>query len=559
MSLAPRFLVNLWTGFKVARFARHQETLARDGSAQEKVFAERMAALKGTEYASLHDLKPGITYARFQAKVPVRGYEWFELFIRRMAGGESDILVPGRCSLFVETAGTMATAPKLLPVPEAMLAHFRQAGRDALYLYARRAGRPHGITGPYVQAGASTAREGGPESSRTTLDGLLALSVFAPAGASLRAMPPDIASLPEGPAKVDATARAMLRHKVSLVAGTPASVCSLSLAVRDAAAAAGQSPPHLQAVWPQLECFFQTGASLGLCGETLRSALGPSVKLHEVYAAAEGIFAAQDKDSPTALRVLTDTGIFFEFLPVAAYDEAAVAKAGPQCVRLAEVQAGVDYVPVITTPAGLVRYATGDVVRFVSTTPPRLQFVGCAALQLNAVGERVGERDVLETLLAVCAQNGWQATAFHVAPYEQRIGPGQVARAHEWWLELNTHTDKTPTANVLDPALEAELARRHPGYAAKRANLQLDAPLIRLVMPGVFESWAAKHQKAAGVSKLPAAAPTAPSPTSSRPSRPSTRRRPRRSSRGIGPRSAQCAQLSVVSSWLLGPAENFRR
>ena len=84
MSLAPRFLVNFWLGLKVARFARHQQTLARNGAAQEKIFAERMAALKGTEYASLHDLKPGITYERFQTKVPVRGYEWFEPFIRRV-------------------------------------------------------------------------------------------------------------------------------------------------------------------------------------------------------------------------------------------------------------------------------------------------------------------------------------------------------------------------------------------------------------------------------------------------------------------------------------------
>jgi len=508
MSSVPRFLVNLWTGFKVARFARHQRILARDGAAQEKIFAERMAALQGTEYASLHDLKPGITYARFQAKVPVRGYEWFELFIRRMAGGESDVLVPGRCSLFVETAGTMGTAPKLLPVPEAMLAHFHQAGRDALYLYAHRSGGARGITGSLVQTGASTALAGDPETScTTTLDGLLALSVFASDGADLRGLPPDVASLPEGPAKFEATARAMLQRDVTLVAGTPASVCALSLAVRDAAAAGGERPPHLQAVWPKLECFLQTGTSLGVLGETLRSSLGPSVKFHEIYAAAEGLFAAQDKESPTAMRVLADTGIFFEFLPLAAYEDAAVAKAGPQCVPLAEVQAGVDYVPVITTPAGLVRYATGDVVRFVSTPPPRLQFVGRAALQLTAVGERVGERDVLETLLAVCAQNGWQATAFHVAPCEQRISTGQVLHAHEWWLELNTHSVKTPTANVLAPALDAELARRNPGYAAKRESLQLDAPQVRLVIPGVFESWAAKHKKAAGVSKLPRCRP----------------------------------------------------
>lgn len=507
MTLAPRFLVNLWTRFEVARFVRQQDALGRNGAAQEKVFTERMAALKGTEYATLHDLKPNITYERFRAKVPVRSYGWFELFIQRMAAGESDILVPGRCPLFVESAGTTGPAPKLLPVPAAMQAHFRQAGRDALFFFAHRVGRANAITGARVAVGASTASQVGAESSRTTFDGILAHHVFAPEGDGPYTLPAEAASLPEGPAKAAAVARAMLRRNVTLVAGAPSALSALALATREAATASGKRPPHLQAVWPQCECCLHTGASLGILGETLRSSLGPTVKFHEMYAAAEGIFAAQDQESPTALRVLVDAGIFYEFLPLAAYDERALSQAGPQCVPLAEVQTNIDYVPVVTTPAGLVRYVTGDIVRFVSTTPPRLQFVGRAGLQLNATGEKVGERDVLETLLAVCAQNGWQAIACHVAPSEQRFSSGQIAHAHEWWLELGTHTVKTPTANVLGPALDAELCRRNLEYAARRTSHQLDAPLVRLVMPGVFENWAGKHHKRAGTSKLPRCLP----------------------------------------------------
>lgn len=507
MTLAPRFLVNLWTQFAVARFARRQDALGANGAAQEKVFAERMAALKGTEYATLHDLKPNLPYDRFRAKVPVRGYEWFELFIRRMAAGESDILVPGRCSLFVESAGTMGAAPKLLPVPAAMQAHFRQAGRDALRFFAHRVGRANGITGARVALGANTALQQSAETSRTTFDGIMARHVFAPDGAGPDAVPDDLANLPEGAAKAAAVARAMLHRPVTLIAGAPAALHALALAVREAAGAGEKRPQHLSAVWPQLACCLHTGAALGIYAETLRAALGPAVKFHELYAAAEGIVAVQDQENPTALRVLVDAGIFYEFLPLAAYDERALAKAGPQCVPLMAVETGIDYVPVITTPAGLVRYATGDVVRFLSTNPPRLQFVGRAGLQLNATGEKVGERDVLDTLLAVCAQNGWQAIACHVAPSEQRFSSGQIAHAHEWWLELSTHTVKTPTANVLGPALDTELCRRNPEYAARRTKQQLDAPLVRLVMPGVFESWATKHHKSAGASKLPRCLP----------------------------------------------------
>jgi len=507
MTLAPRFLVKLWARFKVAQFARRQKTIARDGAAQETVFAERVAALAGTEFGRQHDLDADTTYEQFTARVPVRTYEWFEPHIRRMAAGQAGVLVPGKCPLFVETAGTAGAAPKLLPVPGAMLVHFRRGLLDALLFYAHRAGHPRVFLGRHLQVGASIAVNEAKGVFQTSLDGVLALSVSPWAEANLRSPPAPVATMPEGFAKVGATARAMLRREVTLVAGTPAAVCAQAQAVREAASSDQQRKPHLQAVWPNLECYLHTGAPLGLFGETLRATLGPSVKFHEVYAAAEGIFAAQDDASPAALRVLADAGIFFEFLPLSAYSEAAVVGAELRCVPLAKVETGVNYVPVITTPAGLVRYATGDVVRFVSTTPPRLQFAGRAALQLNATGERVGEREVLETLQAVCGRNGWSPIAFHVAPYQARLGPGQILHAHEWWLELGTHTVKTPTANVLGPEFDAELSRRSADYAARRAKNQLGAPLVRLVMPGVFESWATAQKKTASASKLPRCRP----------------------------------------------------
>lgn len=507
MTLAPRFLVNLWARLKVAHFARRQKALGRNGAAQQQAFAERMAGLEGTEFGSLHSVDAGTTYEQFREKVPVHTYEWFEPFIRRMAGGEADVLVRGRCPLFVETAGTAGATAKLLPVPGAMLAHFRQGLRDALFFYAHRAGDAGVFLGRHVQIGASIAVHEEKGTFHTSLDGLLALSASPWAEANLRSPPASIATMREGFAKIDATARAMLRRDVTLVAGTPALVCALSLAVREAASSGKQRMTHLQAVWPNLECFLHTGAPLGLFAETLRSTLGPSVKFHEVYAAAEGIFAAQDEGSPTAMRVLADAGIFFEFLPLSAYTESARMQPGAACVPLERVESGVSYVPVLTTPAGLVRYATGDIVRFVGIEPPRLQFVGRAFLQLNAAGERIGEREVLETLQAVCTRNGWQPIAFHVAPYEQRYGAGQVLHVHEWWLELGTHTMKTPTANVLGPELDSELAQRSTDYALRRKSGHLGAPLVRLVMPGVFENWATEQKKTASASKLPRCRP----------------------------------------------------
>jgi hypothetical protein len=502
MTLAPRFLINFWAGYQVTRFAGRLKLLGRGIEAQHATFARLIAQLAETEFGRNHGLSTGTTYEQFRSSVPPRTHDYFAPLVQRMVAGESDVLSPGRCHFFVETAGTTTDQPKLLPVPEPMLAHYRAGLRDALFHYAVRAGHTGIFLGRHLHTGASIELKEEKDAYRTSLDGMLALCLTPWVEANLHSPPPAVAKMPDGTEKIAAIVRSMLHRDVTLVAGAPATATALALAACDAASTGKRRMTYLQAIWPNLECFVYSGAPLGLYADVLRASLGPTVTFHEIYAAAEGIIAAQDDSNPAALRLLTDAGLFFEFLPLREYNEERLASAGAQCLPLEKVQTGVDYVLVVTTPAGLCRYPPGDIVRFVSVDPPRLQFAGRTKLHLNAFGERVTERELLDTLLTVCRSNGWQAVNFHVAPYRHRVAAGQTISCHEWWLELRTHTIKTPTANVLGPELDAGLIKRSPDYAAKRANRSLDFPSIRLVIPGVFDQWAQSQGKAAA-SKMP--------------------------------------------------------
>ncbi|SDS07774.1 GH3 auxin-responsive promoter family protein [Opitutus sp. GAS368] len=503
MTLAPRFLVNLWAAYRATRLARKLRTPGHDDAAQHAAFTGLMAQAAGTEFGRAHGLSADTTYAEFRDAVPPRTHDYFQPLVARMAAGEADVLVPGRCPFFVETAGATGLAPKLLPVPEAMLAHYRHGLRDALFLYAARTGHAGVFLGRQVHAGASTALREAHGTYVTGLDGMLALCLSPWVEANLYAPPPAVARLPEGAPKIAAIAAAMRRRDVTLVGGTPAMVAALAEAVRQPAGDPPSPPPQLPAVWPNLECFLHLGAPLGLFAEALRAALGPAVNYHEVYAAAEGIFAAQDDHPGPGLRLLTDGGVFYEFIPLADYQEAQLPSAGRHCLPLKKVQPGVDYVLLVTTPAGLARCVVGDIVRFTSVAPPRLQCIGRLGSYLNAFGEQVTERELLDTMLAVCARNGWHVVSFHVAPFQHRIAAGQGVRCHEWWLELHTHTTRTPTANVLGPELDAELATRNHDYAARRNERTIDSPQVRLVMPGVFEQWARQSGRTASLSKMP--------------------------------------------------------
>ena len=502
MTLAPRFLVNLWAAFRVTRLARRLRRPDADVAGQKAAFAAALHQTAGAEFGREHGLAAETSYPRFRDAVPLRTHPYFDPLVARMVAGEPDVLVPGRCRLFIETAGTTGLASRLLPVPDAMLRHYRAGLRDALFLYAARTGHAGVFLGRHAHLGESTTISKTDGIQRGGLDAVLAHCLTPWVGANLYALPPAVAHQPDGPDKTAAAAETLWQTDLALIAGLPGAVAAFADAVRGRDEEGGPVIPNLQAVWPNLECFLHFGAPLGLFGETLRSAL-TSVAFHEVYAAAEGIFAAQDDNHQPGLRLLTDAGIFYEFLPLAEYHEENLAQLNVHCVTLDKVKAGVDYVPVVTTPAGLCRCAVGDIVRFVSVHPPRLQFVGRTGLYLNPFGEQVTERELMETMLAVCARNGWRVVNFHVAPYQHRIAAGQEVRCHEWWLELHTHTLRTPTANVLGPEFDAELAMRNRGYAARRNDRTIHSPQVRLVMPGVFEQWAVKHQKAASASKMP--------------------------------------------------------
>ena len=503
MTLAPKFLVNFWAGFRVATFIRRLKSLGRGVSAQQKTFSRLMARSAKTEFGRAQGFTASTLYAQFRESVAPRTYEFFAPLIQRMAAGETGVLTPERCVFFVETASTTGDRPKLLPVPAEMLKHYRRGLHAALCLYANRVRHNGVFLGRHLHLGASTAVLEQAGAYRTSLDGMLTLCLTPWVEANLRSPPLAVANLPEGPEKIQAAARSMVGRDVTLVAGTPATIYALSLAAREAASVGKRRMTTLQAMWPNLECFLHTGAPLGLYTEILRNSLGSSVNFHEIYAAAEGIFAAQDNGNPAALRLLTDAGIFFEFLPLRQFSEDTLANAGPLCLPLEKIEPGVDYVLLLTTPAGLCRYVPGDIVRFLSINPPRLQFAGRTQMQLNAFGERVTERELLESLLVVCQNNGWQAVNFHVVPFHHRASAGQTLSSHEWWMELRTHSMKTPTANVIAPELDAELGRRNRDYAAKRADRTLDLPSVRLVMPGVFEQWAQDQSKSSSASKMP--------------------------------------------------------
>lgn len=505
----PQSLVALGASLMSARTARRLRSRGWAIAAQKRQADSLRRTLTETAYGQFHGIEPGMSDRSWRDRLPLLTYEGFAPHIDRMRAGEADVLWPGRCSYFAVSSGTTAGRTKYLPVTDAMLEHFRKAGLDSLLYYAARTRSSDVFRGKHLFLGGATKLAPLPEATdhpafAGDLSGITALHLPGWVEKHLYEPGSEIAQLADWPAKISAIAARCAGRDVRMLAGIPSWVLILASAMlEEHARRTGQKASTLREVWPRFECLVHGGVPVGPFAAELRGVCGAGVNFHEVYPASEGFIAAQDAEPEAGLRLMADAGIYYEFLPLADYDESRLESLGSRTLGLAEVKAGVDYVLIMTTPAGLTRYVIGDVVRFVSTEPARLVYSGRTKLQLSAFGEHVIEKELTDALTAVCDRHGWQVVNFHVAPVFASSLTGRKRGHHEWWLELRSGSESNPTGPIIAAEVDKELQRLNDDYEAKRAGGGLELPVVRLVMPGVFEKWLRSQGKWGGQNKMP--------------------------------------------------------
>lgn len=506
MAALSRSLIQFGASFLTTRVGWRLRKHGAGPAQQHHILRGLLKQLAATQYGREHGITSGMPYARFRSTVPLRTHPQLAPYIQRMIQGESDVLWPGRCQLFAATAGTTTGKARYVPVTEVMSRHFQKAGLNALLYYASRTGHTALLSGRQLCLGGRGGLKPIPEHSGAQSGDLSAILFRRlPDWADRHFYEPGqtIANMADWKAKLAAIAERTDNRDITLLAGSCHWLPNFAETLLHRRGGAPAGPFPLKTRWPNLECLVHGGVPSAPYADELRAAVGPAVNFHEVYAAAEGFIAAQDGDQAAGLRLMTDAGLFFEFLPMREFDAALPDSLGAKAVPLEQVEPGLDYALVVTSPAGLCRYLIGDVVRFVTTRPPRLIHVGRTQLSLNAFGEGVTEKDVTDALVSVCQRHGWTITSFHLAPLFIPTVTGQIRGRHEWWVELKPLTVETPTGPVMAPELDLALQRLNSGYAARRREGVIEPPFVRLVMPGLFRSWMEETGNWGGHSKMP--------------------------------------------------------
>jgi hypothetical protein len=214
----------------------------------------------------------------------------------------------------------------------------------------------------------------------------------------------------------------------------------------------------------------------------------------ENYNASEGYFGLQDQKDSKDLLLLTNSEVFYEFIPMDAF----AGLASKTVIPLEAVEIGTDYALVISTSAGLWRYIIGDTVRFTQTKPFRFVVSGRTAHYINAFGEKLIIEHAEQALSEACHAHHAQVRDYTVAPDFSE--DTQVGR-HHWLLEFEqSPKDIEAFSQTLDQALK----KANADYDAKRkGNINIGFPLLTLATKGTFHSWLKQKGKLGGQHRVP--------------------------------------------------------
>jgi hypothetical protein len=305
---------------------------------------------------------------------------------------------------------------------------------------------------------------------------------------------PRVRELASWDQKIEALAEEAAAQDVRLVAGTPAWFPGLFDAVLQAARKRGRRADTILDVWPKLRLLTGGGVRYDPYRPLIESRLGGSVPYLDVYNATEGgIMGVQDALHGPAMRLLPDTGVFYEFIPLERLHDPS-----PQRLSLWEVEIDRVYALAVSTMSGLFGYLLGDCLRFVQTFPHRFLFEGRSAAFLNVCGEHVSQAELERAVTRACAEQTLALVDFTVHP---RVGQQQVAAEHVYYIECE---GERPDPLALAAAIDVEVGRGNEDYRVHRSSAYaLAAPRVELLAAGSFTRFMRARGKLGGQNKVP--------------------------------------------------------
>lgn len=458
----------------------------RSVEVQHEVMLRLVDEARHTVFGQDHAFNTISSYEDFKKNVPIRDYEDLRPYIERVVSGEKDVLWKGKPAYLAKTSGT-TSGVKYIPISKESMPEHIKAARNALLTYIHETGKVDFVNGKmiFLQGSPVLAEKHGVATGR--LSGIVAHHI--PQYLQKNRLPSyETNCIEDWEEKVDAIVEETFHEDMTLISGIPPWVQMYF--DRLSAKADGKK---IKDIFKNFNLFVYGGVNYEPYRQRMEETIGKKIDSIETYPASEGFIAYQDSQTERGLLLLTNAGMFYEFIPADEYFSER-----PRRLSLAEVELDTNYALILNTNAGLWGYSIGDTIRFVSKNPYRIVVTGRIKHYISAFGEHVIGEEVESALLEAASEYHVEVTEFTVAPQVTPVN-GELPY-HEWFVEFAT------------PPQDMEAFSRRVDEAMQKKNIYyfdliegniLRPLVIRSLAKGAFQQYMKSEGKLGGQNKVP--------------------------------------------------------
>ncbi|WP_299129075.1 GH3 auxin-responsive promoter family protein [uncultured Winogradskyella sp.] len=460
---------------------------------QKIVLKELLTSASDTNFGNRYAFKDILDSSNFQKeyalKVPYHDYdkiskEWWG----EVVAGKENITWSGNPEYFALSSGTTGKKSKRIPVTDAMIASIKNAGIKQVLALSNFNLPTNFFEKEIMMLGSSTDLEERGVHQEGEISGISASNIpfwfkgyYKPGEA--------IAKIDDWDARVLEIAKQAKNWDIGALSGIPSWMELMLKKVIDY-----NNLDHIHQIWPNLTVYTSGGVAFDPYEKSFNALLGKPIQVIDTYLASEGFIAFQSRPETSAMKLITDNGIYFEFVPFKPEyinQDGSLTNNAPS-YTLDEVVLQQDYVLIISTVAGAWRYIIGDTIQFTDVERAEIKITGRTKFFLNTVGSQLSVNKLNDALKSLEADFNLKIPEYTLCA--KRYDDGFY---HTWYLGCDTPINEEKVAKALDNYLKS--ANKNYDVARSKA---LKGVKVHMTNPKIFTEWSGANKKKGGQVKM---------------------------------------------------------
>lgn len=455
----------------------------------ENLLTTAQDTMFGTAYGFKDILKADNITAQFAKNVPYHDYN--QINTKWWSGlheGKTDVTWPGQPDYFALSSGTTGKTSKRIPVTDAMIEAIRNAGIQQVLALKNFDVPSDFFEKEIMMLGSSTDLEKRAGHLEGEISGISASNIpfwfrgyYKPGE--------EIAKIDDWDERVAKIAKKAPEWDIGALSGIPSWI---ELMLKKVIESHGLK--HIHEMWPNLMVYTSGGVAFGPYERSFNALMGKPVTVIDTYLASEGFIAFQNRPETDAMKLVTDNGIYFEFVPFEPdliLEDGSLAQHA-KALTLAEVEKDRDYILILSTVSGAWRYLIGDTIKFTDVQQCEIKITGRTKFFLNTVGSQLSVNKLDDAVAQV--ESHFSAKIPEYTICAKKFDDGFY---HVWYLGTDSKLEEKEVVKALDEYLRE--ANKNYNVARTKA---LKGVKAHLISTDIFYEWSGANKKKGGQVKM---------------------------------------------------------